>query len=45
MSIVGMLYNAQLMRYAGKTEVAAYGTIMYVDSLFSLRFSSVMRPA
>ena len=37
MSIVGMLYNAQLMRYAGENGVAAYGTIMYVD-LFSLRF-------
>ena len=36
MSIVGMLYNAQLMRYAGENGVAAYGTIMYVD-LFSLR--------
>ena len=31
MSIVGMLYNAQLMRYAGENGVAAYGTIMYVD--------------
>lgn len=44
MSIVGMLYNAQLMRYAGENGVAAYGTIMYVDFIF-LRFSSVMRPA
>lgn len=34
MSIVGMLYNAQLMRYAGEDGVAAYGTIMYVDFIF-----------
>ena len=34
MSIVGMLYNAQLMRYAGENGVAAYGTIMYVDFIF-----------
>ena len=31
---VGMLYNAQLMRYAGENGVAAYGTIMYVDFIF-----------
>ena len=29
-----MLYNAQLMRYAGENGVAAYGTIMYVDFIF-----------
>lgn len=34
MSLVGMLYNAQLMRYAGENGVAAYGTIMYVDFVF-----------
>lgn len=34
MSIVGMFYNAQLMRYAGEDGVAAYGTIMYVDFIF-----------
>ena len=34
MSIVGMLYNSQLMRYAGEDGVAAYGTIMYVDFIF-----------
>lgn len=34
MSIVGMLYNAQLMKYAGENGVAAYGTIMYVDFIF-----------
>lgn len=34
MSLVGMLYNAQLMRYAGEDGVAAYGTIMYVNFIF-----------
>ncbi len=34
MSIVGMLYNAQLMKYAGEDGVAAYGTIMYVNFIF-----------
>lgn len=34
MSLVGMLYNAQLMRYAGADGVAAYGTIMYVNFIF-----------
>lgn len=34
MSIVGMLYNAQLLKYAGESGVAAYGTIMYVNFIF-----------
>lgn len=34
MSIVGMLYNTQLMKYAGENGVAAYGTIMYVNFIF-----------
>ena len=34
MSLVGMLYNAQLLRYAGENGVAAYGTIMYVNFIF-----------
>ncbi len=34
MSLVGMLYNAQLMRYAGEDGVAAYGTLMYVTMVF-----------
>lgn len=34
MSLIGMLYNAQLMRYAGEDGVAAYGTIMYVNFIF-----------
>lgn len=35
MSIVSMLYNAQLLKYAGEDGVAAYGVLMYV-SLVSL---------
>lgn len=34
MSVIGMLYNAQLMHYAGENGVAAYGTIMYVNFIF-----------
>ena len=34
MSVVGMLYNAQLMKYAGEDGIAAYGTIMYVNFIF-----------
>ena len=34
MSLVGMLYNARLMKYAGEEGVAAYGTIMYVNFIF-----------
>lgn len=34
MPLVGMLYNAQLMRYAGEDGVAAYGVLMYVTMIF-----------
>ena len=34
MSIVGMLYNIQLMKYAGENGVAAYGVLMYVNMIF-----------
>ena len=34
MSVVGMLYNVQLMRYAGEDGIAAYGVIMYVNLFF-----------
>ena len=34
MSLVSMLYNLQLMRYAGEDGIAAYGVIMYVNFLF-----------
>ncbi|MQN00904.1 MAG: MATE family efflux transporter [Lachnospiraceae bacterium] len=33
-SIVGMLYNLQLMKYFGQNGVAAYGVIMYVNFIF-----------
>lgn len=34
MSIVSMLYNAQLIRYAGEDGIAAYGVLMYVNMIF-----------
>lgn len=34
MSLVSMLYNAQLMKYAGENGVAAYGVLMYVNFVF-----------
>jgi len=34
MSLVAMLYNAQLMAYAGEDGVAAYGVLMYVNMIF-----------
>ena len=33
-SIVNILYNFQLMRFAGDDGIAAYGTIMYVNFIF-----------
>ena len=38
MSLVGMLYNMQLMKYAGENGVAAYGVLMYVNFLFLSMF-------
>lgn len=38
MSIVGMLYNAQLIRYAGEDGIAAYGVLMYVSMIFMAIF-------
>lgn len=35
MSIVSMLYNRQLMAYAGSDGVAAYGVIMYANFIFT----------
>ena len=35
MSLVNMLYNLQLMKYAGSDGVVAYGIIMYVSFIFS----------
>lgn len=34
LSLVNMLYNIQLMRFAGEDGVAAYGVIMYVNFIF-----------
>ena len=34
MSLVSMLYNTQLLRYAGEDGVAAYGVLMYVSMIF-----------
>ena len=38
MSIVGMLYNIQLLKYVGENGVAAYGVMMYVSMIFSAAF-------
>ena len=38
MSLVGMLYNIQLMKYGGENGVAAYGVMMYVSMIFSAAF-------
>lgn len=33
-SLVGILYNFQLMKFAGENGIAAYGVIMYVNFIF-----------
>lgn len=38
MSLVGMLYNIQLINYAGDDGIAAYGVMMYVSMIFSGAF-------
>lgn len=38
MNVVGMLYNVQLLKYAGENGVAAYGVMMYVSMIFSAAF-------
>lgn len=38
MSLVGMLYNIQLMKYAGENGVAAYGVLMYISFIFIAAF-------
>ena len=38
MSLVGMLYNAQLLKYAGENGIAAYGVLMYVSMIFNAVF-------
>lgn len=34
MSVVSMLYNIQLIKYAGENGIAAYGVLMYVNLIF-----------
>lgn len=38
MSIVAILFNSQLMKYAGENGVAAYGVMMYVSMIFTAVF-------
>lgn len=38
MSLVSMLYNTQLLKYAGEDGVAAYGVLMYVSMIFAAVF-------
>ena len=38
MNVVGMLYNIQLLTYAGEDGVAAYGVMMYVSFIFAATF-------
>lgn len=38
MSLVGMLYNLQLIKYADEDGVAAYGVMMYVSMIFAAVF-------
>lgn len=38
MSLVGMLCNIQLLKYAKENGVAAYGVMMYVSMIFSATF-------
>jgi len=38
MSLIGMLYNFQLIKYAGENGIAAYGVLMYVNFVFISAF-------
>ena len=38
MNVVGILYNVQLMQYAGEDGIAAYGVMMYVSFIFASVF-------
>lgn len=37
-SVVGILYNFQLLKYAGENGVASYGVLMYVQFIFAAIF-------
>lgn len=41
-SIAGMLYNFQLLKYAGENGIAAYGVVMYTQMLFWARTLAVL---
>ncbi len=34
-SVIGLLYNSQLMKYSGADAVAAYGVVLYVSFVFT----------
>ena len=38
MSLVNMLYNIQLLKYAGENGIAAYGVLMYINLIFLAAF-------
>ncbi len=38
MSLVAMLYNIQLLKYAGENGISAYGVMMYVNFVFLAMF-------
>ncbi|MCD8100589.1 MAG: MATE family efflux transporter [Oscillospiraceae bacterium] len=38
MNVVGILYNIQLIKYAGENGIAAYGVMMYAGMVFSAAF-------
>lgn len=38
MSLIGMLYNIQLLKYAGENGIAAYGVLMYINFVFLSAF-------
>lgn len=38
MPVVSMLYNVQLLKYAGEDGIAAYGVLMYVNLVFQAVF-------
>ena len=38
MNLVGILYNLQLMKYAGEDGIAAYGVMLYITWIFASAF-------
>lgn len=41
MSVVGMLFNKQLLKYVGENGVAAYGVMMYVSMILLLHLLAI----